>query len=727
VLPTASDVHAWAEAGYELSVAQLTATAEALSQLHTHLVIDDPDEALRDLFGLKQDELQVWESIGVNELDRPSPASMAVSLSDLLRMLADTALELASRPDVAAFAAPAAMPAELGWIVHNVGMAVRGMDQACAIYVGQVNSLSDRTVGTSVAMIVLAIVLEVILVLGVVRRAVMATDREYDELLQTLLGLATDASGRFLTESHKEDSATPISGRKIVKYRLAAIHKRQRLGLMPRPVAVTFSDPWDDDDYDDDVSSCSDDDDDDRALARLARMEQLQLLQQQQQQRDLSSSSSAAKSMDNAETAEPDLPIVAAASPGLARALLVGSYYALLLLLLGLIVGHGYVIIFNIGLTDDRCREVNGASRRSFLGSRIESLAAALELASTAATGISAPAWLSSVDLLRCMLDRSVDALLSVHYGLLNGYHFGWYSLPSGQQWARGPVRESAPLGIDGRVPKGTKWPHELDYCSPLTWSAEAHHAVLNTPASVGRYAPQDSILFGGECLAASFRTSSLLMEKVLQKAHFIFLQGARYEINCVASTSELAEVVSRGGLHNLIIRVTDLARMIAAAPTNLLSQRNREYTQLWYTISKEWKLGLQRSFLLYVEESLAMQNDARFSVAVIFVLAFGVTLLQYVWLGRQIKTLLNDNVERAAIVCRLMNEARWVRGVMRDEAAKLAELMAEQLSDSVDEEFVASDFEDDSYSDLAAYGLDAVQVLPLKPKIVGSVRGWSR
>jgi hypothetical protein len=42
--------------------------------------------------------------------------------------------------DVAAFASLASAPAALALVVRNVDVAVRGMDHACAIYLGEVRS-----------------------------------------------------------------------------------------------------------------------------------------------------------------------------------------------------------------------------------------------------------------------------------------------------------------------------------------------------------------------------------------------------------------------------------------------------------------------------------------------------------------------------------------------------------------------------------------------------------
>ena len=94
--------------------------------------------------------------------------------------------------------------------------------------------------------------------------------------------------------------------------------------------------------------------------------------------------------------------------------------------------------------------------------------------------------WLRSLSVIHCQLERTVVALLSVHYALLYGTAAGWLDMAQG--FERGPVREWGKAG-------------SVDFCSPFTWDKESFDKAKSVGGSFGRYTPQDNLLFKSNCL----------------------------------------------------------------------------------------------------------------------------------------------------------------------------------------------------------------------------------
>jgi hypothetical protein len=151
-----------------------------------------------------------------------------------------------------------------------------------------------------------------------------------------------------------------------------------------------------------------------------------------------------------------------------------------------------YVCIDVINRAEGAGGEINNSCRRSFLAERLACLSFELVHAGPASTAQgedlldSQITWLRTADIIRCQLERSVVAMLSVHYSLLYGQAAGWLDMAQG--FEHGPVRE---WGIEGSV----------DMCSPFTWDKHGFDKAQQLSGSFGRFAPQDHLLFLPSCL----------------------------------------------------------------------------------------------------------------------------------------------------------------------------------------------------------------------------------
>jgi hypothetical protein len=137
--------------------------------------------------------------------------------------------------------------------------------------------------------------------------------------------------------------------------------------------------------------------------------------------------------------------------------------------------------------------DINGAGRRRYIAERLVYLA--YELVHAGPSSVEhgedlldgSITWLASIPILKCQLERSVQAMLAVHYAVLYGPAAGWTGgIATG--WSRGLVRE---WGVDGAT----------DLCSPFTWDKEKFDKATGTQGSVGRNALQDKLYFEGSCL----------------------------------------------------------------------------------------------------------------------------------------------------------------------------------------------------------------------------------
>jgi hypothetical protein len=197
-------------------------------------------------------------------------------------------------------------------------------------------------------------------------------------------------------------------------------------------------------------------------------------------------------------------------------------YYLCLFFIWICLVVLCFLCIRVINLAEVAAGEINNSGRRSFLVERVAYLSD--ELVHSGPTSVIHDeallggdlTWLSSREIIRCQLDRSILALLSVHYALLYGKAAGWIDMAQG--FERGPVREWGSQG-------------STDMCSPFTWDTEAFAAAVQLGGSLGRYEPQDSLLFKSVCLselpeADVKRTADLFVNPRLKPHSAPLLQG---------------------------------------------------------------------------------------------------------------------------------------------------------------------------------------------------------
>jgi hypothetical protein len=165
-------------------------------------------------------------------------------------------------------------------------------------------------------------------------------------------------------------------------------------------------------------------------------------------------------------------------------------YWSCLLFIWGCLVFLGFTCVRAITEAEGSTVELNNAARRRYLGARIarfnkeliDSRDPTVSLVGGALT------WQNSTDLMRCLLRRSAEAMLSVHYAVLYGTMLGFVDLPQKQNWENGPVQQ---FGIG----------EGADYCSPFTWDKEGFLTSIDLPGSIGRYEPQDQTYFEKSCL----------------------------------------------------------------------------------------------------------------------------------------------------------------------------------------------------------------------------------
>jgi hypothetical protein len=167
-------------------------------------------------------------------------------------------------------------------------------------------------------------------------------------------------------------------------------------------------------------------------------------------------------------------------------------YCACLLVIWLCLVILCFLCIRVINAAQSAAGEINNSGRRSFLAERVAYLSS--ELVHSGPSSITQDeallggdlTWLSTREIIRCQLDRSILGLLSVHYALLYGKAAGWIDMAQG--FPRGPVRE---WGSGGST----------DQCSPFTWDKEVFGIGVQLAGSLGRYESQDNLLFKSVCL----------------------------------------------------------------------------------------------------------------------------------------------------------------------------------------------------------------------------------
>merc|ERR1711937_470468 len=229
-------------------------------------------------------------------------------------------------------------------------------------------------------------------------------------------------------------------------------------------------------------------------------------------------------------------------------------YWSCLLFIWGCLVFLGFTCVRAITEAEGSTVELNNAARRRYLGARIARFNK--ELIDSRDPSVSLVGgtltWQNSTDLMRCLLRRSAQAMLSVHYAVLYGTKLGFVDLPVKQNWENGPVLQFG-RGADE------------DYCSPFTWDRAGFLTSIDLPGSIGRYEPQDVVYFEKSCLTelpADLMNSNSYEFTDERIRHF----SMHYD-RSKCSLYHADDPVTTQGLHNFVLYMTDLAITLAEAP----------------------------------------------------------------------------------------------------------------------------------------------------------------
>jgi hypothetical protein len=320
-------------------------------------------------------------------------------------------------------------------------------------------------------------------------------------------------------------------------------------------------------------------------------------------------------------------------------------YWSCLLFIWGCLVFLGFTCVRAITEAEGSTVELNNAARRRYLGARIarfnkeliDSRDPTVSLVGGALT------WQNSTDLMRCLLRRSAEAMLSVHYAVLYGTMLGFVDLPQKQNWENGPVQQ---FGVG----------EGADYCSPFTWDKEGFLTSIDLPGSIGRYEPQDQTYFEKSCLTEL--PADIMNENSYEFQDQRIRRFAMHFSREKCTLYHAHDPVTTQGLHNFVLYMTDLAVTLAEAPDAALVDTNREYEKLMEHNNAEWLLGLEKSTLIYQHEALAQMDGTSTVVGILYGFVTIVVLLQFIFLGRKIEDLMMEKVGLSQLVNRFVSKA---------------------------------------------------------------------
>merc|ERR1719331_107143 len=295
---------------------------------------------------------------------------------------------------------------------------------------------------------------------------------------------------------------------------------------------------------------------------------------------------------------------------------------------------------------------------------------------------------LADRDSIRCVLARSAQALLSVHYGMVYGQRAGFVDFAADAGWTRGPVADST-----------------QDECSPFTYDNDKFNQATKLEGSVGRYKPLDTTYFESNCLTE-------IPEDVIPKSSFTynlprpyffvkgfspvkcayFRQRCRlvtqdqfnalptavqnklssagrplvtpgpvadpcpellYPDSCFNGVGECTckngderdracpDQVTSQGLHNYVIAMSDAALQFASTPAASLSASDQRYRFLMDYDKSEMVRGLVKAILLHQHEAIIGMRENTSLTIIAFSFIIVLIFLQYVLLGMRIESLI--------------------------------------------------------------------------------------
>jgi hypothetical protein len=364
----------------------------------------------------------------------------------------------------------------LAFVLQNSMMVARGMDHATSLYMYEASFVAFNLEVIFVVLAVVTATVEFVLVVLIFRKAV---DGQFEKLRASVSGTLENGQStvnaaaaaklaalgmRKEDNGRKEDAAAKAAGWQI---------KQLMRGLSSGQAKQEGKKKNFDESSDDDESNEGSDEDQeiDKKMEAVANLE----LQ-------------AAKNA--LAMGEDQRGILSEAAQRLRLSLF---YYSCLSVLFIALTVLCFLCIKVVMTAEYAAGDINGAGRRRYIAERLVYLA--YELVHAGPSSVEhgedlldgSITWLASIPILKCQLERSVQAMLAVHYAVLYGPAAGWTGgIATG--WSRGLVRE---WGVDGAT----------DLCSPFTWDKEKFDKATGTQGSVGRNALQDKLYFEGSCL----------------------------------------------------------------------------------------------------------------------------------------------------------------------------------------------------------------------------------
>jgi hypothetical protein len=379
----------------------------------------------------------------------------------------------------------------LSFVLENSIMVARAMDQCTSLYMFESSFIAMRVRTVFIVLIVLLILIEIASVAILFQRAVA---HQFKDVAESVEGL-------------KELSPALVSSRIDSLRASMRASKRKRAAIQVANAATgLLDDNKSNQDSDDDAGAAESEPSSDSSDSEDGA--------DSKKERRKTRSRSDMKSTHNS-----DVKLVSHTAQRLFIMLI--SFGCLVVILAGVGI-LCYLCISVINNAEAVGGEINNSCRRSFLAERLAYLS--FELVHAGPDSVSNAedllgskiTWLRTVEIIRCQLDRTVVAMLSVHYALLYGDVAGWLDMAQG--FEHGPVKE---WGTKGSV----------DMCSPFTWDKEGFAKAQQVSGSFGRFAPQDAFLFQPGCLTelpgkAVPKSSLTFTHKRISMLSLVFVNG---------------------------------------------------------------------------------------------------------------------------------------------------------------------------------------------------------
>lgn len=612
---------------------------------------------------------------------------------------------------------PSSAP-EVAFLLENVNMVARGLDDATALYQMEAAYVAEKMRGIFIVLSALSGVIEIVLVVFIFRRAVVDA---FAKLAVDVLQLGDSQHVPMAAVEHKikmlKDAKTK-SNQNATKNR-----GKKSAGADSESDSELGSDNGDTDQHDQQHNQARAMADDDEHQVTSVTRQQL---------------------------------------------VMSAFYYLCMIFLCACLTALCALCIIVVNNAERSAAEINNGSRRRWLGMRLKYFSSELiwngpDFLSSAITG-GAIRWLDTVQTIQCLLSRSAEAMLSVHYGMIYGEHQGFVGLPAERGFSQGGVKEWGPKG-------------STDMCSPFTWNQDHFRKSINTKGSIARYRPLDQTYFEKNCLtyldpevipAGSFVMANERMQffsdnfkggldkcdmynakcRRLSQAQYDALPESKCKyykadgscdeydysyygkyrrinpvshfLNRVVETNQdpcpqkpypnscytradaedpactcddgsmrdedCPDQVGTQGLHNFVLYLAEHSLTLGTKRFDELGAHNEEYEIIRSYDNIEWELGNLKAILLHQHEAISDMHTNTTITEIVYAFLVCVIFAQYFFLGKRIENLMIKHDHVSSIVKRLKKEASEISDKLKKTGeAKKAGLnngAAEQYSD---------------------------------------------